>query len=77
MGGGAQYRKGKQVGERVALIWVMHAFSFVLVSCLQKMAIKRVDRGCERKLSLSGRRGAPSHKSTRVHNNLKSSYLII
>ena len=49
----------------------------VLLSCLQKMAIRRVGRGCEGKSSQSGRRGVTSHKHARVHNYFKSEDLIL
>ena len=52
-------------------------FSLVLLSCLQKMEIWRVEQGCERKSSQSGWRGVPSHKHTRLHNNFKIEDLII
>ena len=51
-------------------------------ACPLKVRNDNCERGCEEKLiqkksSLSGWKGVPSHKRARVHNNLKSEDLIL
>ena len=47
--------------------WDLRAFSLVMLSCPQKVRNGNCEGGCEGK-----RRGVPSHKRARVHNNFKS-----
>ena len=49
----------------------------VLLSCLKKMAIWRVEWGCKRNSILWGCRGVPSHKRASVHNNFEIGHLIL
>ena len=55
---------------------------FHMFPCPQKVRKGNCERGCKgefipKKSSLSGWRGVPSHKYTRVHNNFKSEDLIL
>ena len=50
---------------------------FCIYYFLQQLEFLMVDRGCERKSSLSGWRGVPSYKRARVHNNSKSEHLLL